>query len=410
MENNSTIIMISTQFLPTTGGVVNHILNLANEYTKNNLNVEIIHPSLEICELKKYRINNIHVHSIPIGSKFSRKLFKLFNKYSGAKFVGYFFGFLKKVYYNVYYKQINKYIDNIEIHRNIIFHQHDFISSLILSKKLSKRFPVYFTNHTGEFILLKRIPFNRFFIPLLISHYKHIFAPSYELLNFDKMKNIPEYTYIPNGVDLNKYYKDGKVDILRKKLNLATDDIIVFCPRRWGPTKGVLYFADSIRIFESKFQGIKRIKFLFAGNDYNEFPEYKTQVNQVLDKCKFKNNIILLGDIDYSKMPDYMRMSDIVVVPSLLEATSLAILEALACGKIVLATNVGGTPEIIEHGVTGFLVEPENSMQIANQLINIITMAEERKESISSNAINFVKSGFDWQIIAKKTSSFYNLV
>ena len=67
---------------------------------------------------------------------------------------------------------------------------------------------------------------------------------------------------------------------------------------------------------------------------------------------------------------------DVFVLPSLSEGLSLALLEAMASGKPVVATRVGGNPELIDHGRTGFLIQPEDGKDLAAHLLNLLSDPE----------------------------------
>jgi glycosyltransferase involved in cell wall biosynthesis len=66
-------------------------------------------------------------------------------------------------------------------------------------------------------------------------------------------------------------------------------------------------------------------------------------------------------------------MLDVFVLPSLSEGLSMAILEAMIAGKPVVATQVGGNPELVLHGETGFLVPPRDSQALASSLVTLLT-------------------------------------
>jgi glycosyltransferase involved in cell wall biosynthesis len=72
--------------------------------------------------------------------------------------------------------------------------------------------------------------------------------------------------------------------------------------------------------------------------------------------------------------------ADLFLLPSQLESFGLAALEAMACEVPVIATNVGGVPEVIEHNVDGFLVEPGNVAGAANHAIELLSRADRGRE------------------------------
>jgi len=72
-------------------------------------------------------------------------------------------------------------------------------------------------------------------------------------------------------------------------------------------------------------------------------------------------------------VPRLLSVLDAFVLPSLSEGLSLALLEAMASGKPVVATRVGGNPELIDHGRTGFLVQPEDAKDLAANLVKLLS-------------------------------------
>jgi glycosyltransferase involved in cell wall biosynthesis len=75
-------------------------------------------------------------------------------------------------------------------------------------------------------------------------------------------------------------------------------------------------------------------------------------------------------------VPRLLSLLDVFVLPSLSEGLSLALLEAMVSGKPVVATRVGGNPELIDHGKTGFLVQPEDARDLAANLLKLVSDPE----------------------------------
>lgn len=138
-----------------------------------------------------------------------------------------------------------------------------------------------------------------------------------------------------------------KKNNLRDKYNIPKDRVVVICPRRWAPTKGVIYLVKAIDILINKYN-IHNISFVFAGNDYLDYPEYRDEILNIIKNKSLREYVYLQGNIDYKIMNELIKMSDIVTIPSLMEAISLSALEGMACGKIIIGTNVGGFPQIIK--------------------------------------------------------------
>lgn len=101
---------------------------------------------------------------------------------------------------------------------------------------------------------------------------------------------------------------------------------------------------------------------------------------QLARKLDIKNNVIFTGRIPRVELPYYYAASDVVVVPSLQEAWSLVVTEAMASGKPVIGTNVGGIPDQIIDGYNGFLVPPRNPKSIAEKILWLYENQDQTKK------------------------------
>jgi len=104
-----------------------------------------------------------------------------------------------------------------------------------------------------------------------------------------------------------------------------------------------------------------------------------------------------------------LRSSSIMVRPSLTEGMSLALLEAMACGRVVVATRVGGTPEIVRDGETGILVEPGSTASLADGLLRVLT-DENLSHAIRQRALEWTACLPSWEDITRSYLSVYEEV
>lgn len=403
------ICMLTSFFLPTIGGVENHVYHLAKELQALGHDVTVVHTCFDIesnssDKIKVEAIEGIEVHRLYIGViKFKLKLPYLssFNSYAN--------GFLRKIRPVCKSKYVAKYIINLHKKKSFdLLHQHDFISNMFATKLLKKYMPVIITNHTGEYLLMDRYKATSIILPMLLRHFDYLIGPSIELADVDYMKRKNRAVYIANGCDIDEFYPIGK-DAIREKrlmLGLPTDRKMILCARRWAPTKGVIYLVQSIKYVLEKYP---KTIFLISGNDYYGYPEYRKMVLKIIEQDNVGDSIILLGDIPYNRMRDYDQIADIVVLPSILEATSLSGLEAMSCGKPLIGSNVGGIPEIIDDGKTGILVSKEKPKEIA-VAINKLLSDEGMVEKFGIQARQKAVEDFSWRVVAKKTESIYKQV
>jgi len=120
--------------------------------------------------------------------------------------------------------------------------------------------------------------------------------------------------------------------------------------------------------------------------------------------AKNNDNIKFLGAIPHTEMPSYISGSDIVVIPSIIEASSLFMLEAMAAGKSVIASDVGGLPEIL--GDSGKLVPPMNPERLSGAIRELLNDAEKRRQ-LGISAQRRVSENYTWHNIANKIEEEY---
>ncbi|MEM1550700.1 MAG: glycosyltransferase family 4 protein, partial [Candidatus Bathyarchaeia archaeon] len=109
------------------------------------------------------------------------------------------------------------------------------------------------------------------------------------------------------------------------------------------------------------------VKFLIAGHD-NNIPKMLQMCRQLGVESHFK----FLGWVPNEEVQKLYWEASVFVMPSLSEAFGVAILEAMASGTPVVATRVGGIPELVEHNVNGLLVEPNNYKALAEAILTVL--------------------------------------
>lgn len=129
------------------------------------------------------------------------------------------------------------------------------------------------------------------------------------------------------------------------------------------------------------------------------------EVDKINDISNSKKNVHFLGYLPKEKIIPLIRGSDILIQPSLNEGISSTILEAMACKVPIIATNVGGNMELIEHNQTGFLVEPNSSSQILD-LINYVFSNTDKINLITNNAFAKIHS-YDWKNVGNLYLKLY---
>lgn len=164
---------------------------------------------------------------------------------------------------------------------------------------------------------------------------------------------------IYNGVDI-KNLKDQK-DILTQKEKKGA---IIGCFGRIVPQKGHRILLSSVPRVLSSFP---QTKFLIAGDTPEVYQSYRTKLIEAIEAKGLKEHVFLMNFC--SDLHSLYNLIDILVLPSVTpEAFGLTILEAMAFGKPVIASRIGGVRELIVDGVNGFLVESNNDEELAERI------------------------------------------
>lgn len=159
--------------------------------------------------------------------------------------------------------------------------------------------------------------------------------------------------------------KDGK-QTLRQKLGLNTPTIISI--GRLVPWKG---FVELIKILPEIHKQVQDVHLLIIGDG----PD-KTRLENIINDYHLQNNVILLGQLPYHQTQSYIKAADLLVLNSSYEGLSHVLLEGMAVGVPIVATDVGGNGEVIQNGVNGLLVSFNNQQALIAAIIKCLTDKE----------------------------------
>lgn len=257
----------------------------------------------------------------------------------------------------------------------------------------------YSTTHTGADINKKSLfdYIDNFVIKYTDSYMIAISQLVYKyLINRNpKFKSKTEVIY--NGVNTGKEkYKlnESEQEIFREENKLNKNDFVILISGRLEKQKGQLFFLNSAKEI---IKGNKEIKVLILGEG-----SLKNEIENFIKENSLNDQIKLLG---FKKETEkYVEISDLICVPSLWEGFGLVIIEAMIKSRIVLASDVGGIPEIITDNVNGFLFRSNDKINFIDKF-NYIYNNRSNLNELKQNALNLVKEKFN---IAKSSELYYN--
>ena len=167
---------------------------------------------------------------------------------------------------------------------------------------------------------------------------------------------------IYNGVDENKFVSGIDVPEKKKELNIKAGDSSVGIVASLVPNKGHKYLFLAADEILSRFPGVK---FLVVGDG-----SYRGDLEEEAKRLRIDPEVIFTGTRE--DVPQVLAVMDIFVLPTCYrEGLGLAVIEAMAAGKPVVASNIGGISEAVEEGVNGILVPPNDAKALANAVISL---------------------------------------
>ena len=183
------------------------------------------------------------------------------------------------------------------------------------------------------------------------------------------------------GIDPSKWYNTNGIKLEHPCVGLLQGAVI------WDKTKELL-------ILENVLEKLPNVKFYWVGDG-----PFRKEIMAKLEKYK---NFEWLGALEYpNKVREYLSEIDMYALISGLDMSPLTLLEAQLMKKPVIATNVGGIPEQMRDGETGFLVEKGNSEEWIKKL-SILIEDKQKRENIGNKGRKFVEENFNWNKIAKE--------
>ena len=202
---------------------------------------------------------------------------------------------------------------------------------------------------------------------------------------------------IENGINLMRFNPKGQFENLRKEFGFADDDFVAGFIARCTKQKAPLIFLEAVRLAHEKNQ---RIKGLFVGEG-----DMDTEVDAYI--AKYQMDKYVYRSLFRTDVPDLLNSINVYCLPSLWEGLSIALLEAMAMGKAIVATPTDGTKEVIVHEKNGLVIPYEQPQALADAICRFCNdMAFYQQCGIEANRV--VALRFNAQRVADAVFLLYN--
>jgi glycosyltransferase involved in cell wall biosynthesis len=168
---------------------------------------------------------------------------------------------------------------------------------------------------------------------------------------------------IPNSVDITRYGEDSGRNVLRQNLGFSDAEHLMAVVATFKRQKGHIFLIEAASKLTRKFPDLH---FLLLGDG-----ELRVEMQSLSSDLGLENNIHFLGT--RNDVPQILSASDSFILPSLWEGLPMALVEAMASGLPIIATDVSGTRQVMVPGETGYMIPPGNSQEIILAVTAMLT-------------------------------------
>ena len=389
------IVQLCYLFNPAIGGVESHVMNLSKRLVSKGHEVHVICSDFaDLSFMKKIPEKYQIVDKIQI--------FRLPSKKISFKYPP-----------NAQWIKMEDIKNTLERIKPDIIHVHSFPSShFFAAVEYSKthRVKLFLTGHYSPDDLravrgnMKSWIYWRYFVlPKLLHFLKYIAIINSEKEVVHSCLMVPEkkISILPNGVNTKEFddVKEEDVERFRKVVELTHDKVILFAGRI-ATSKGI----DSlIRAFS--MLGMNKLSLVIAGPPVEK--AYYDGLKKIVDDLGLSEKVRFV-EPDRLELIKYFKMCELLVLPSKGEVFGIVLAEGMYCRKIVIGSDKGGIPEIIDDGVAGFLYREGDDNDLKEKMANALGLDESKRSEITQKAMQKVKDMFDWDNIADKILMLYN--
>jgi glycosyltransferase involved in cell wall biosynthesis len=202
---------------------------------------------------------------------------------------------------------------------------------------------------------------------------------------------------INNGIDQEKFNPDKQHKDIRKELNIAPDALLVLFIARFTSHKQPLAL---IHAFAQAQSHNPKLHLLMVGDG-----DQKTEAVELIKNLGLEHKITL--ESFRQDVPDVLSSADIFVLPSLWEGLPIGLLEAMAMGKTIIASNVDGTSEVVQHDENGWLVNSNDLVPNLSDALVQLSKDEEKRTRYQQRALQTVNEKYNAATMTRTIEKIY---
>lgn len=369
-------MLVSPYFYPHVGGVENHVRHLAKRLAERKIEVTVLTSLLKGCN-EDEDFEGYHVHRVkPVATIFRTPIVPGIKKYIKEK-------------------------------KPVLVHAHSppplppyhaarsCDNNLILTYHCDEDIPTIF----GDIIVsIYRNTFGKY----TVKKAKRVIASTLSYAKTSRSLWFRSVDIVPMAVDLEIFHPGMDTSTLKKELigrgMIAEEDKIVLFVGRLVAHKGLEQLIESAEKVDAKF--------LIVGNG-----PLREKLEREIRERNLEKKVKLVGSVEDGLLPFYYNLCDVFVLPSFsrLEAFGIVLLEAMACSKPIVTSDIPGSRELITEGYNGLLAEPLNPDNLTEK-INYLISNEKIGERMGKNGRRLVEEKYNWRNVTDRIIEIYDEV
>ncbi|PER82242.1 glycosyltransferase [Bacillus cereus] len=254
------------------------------------------------------------------------------------------------------------------------------------------------------YLFPKKREINERIIRKNLSYADIITSTSYDMERETKkyLESEKEIYITPFGIDTQLFKADND------KRSTDNGQFFIGIAKKLEKVYGIDYLIQAVSELQEKLKAkgyndiSNNLKLIIIGEG-----SQREELNRLVKNLELEEQVEFIGNVPNVEIPNYLNKLDVFCIPSLSESFGVAALEASACKIPVIASNVGGLPEVVLHGETGYLVEPKNSKELSERLFELAVSPHLRKK-FGEKGRELVNSQYSWEESVKIMLEVYN--
>ncbi len=197
-----------------------------------------------------------------------------------------------------------------------------------------------------------------------------------------------------NGTDLERFSPSANGN----RVDPRFGSLMIFACRQLFPRKGIRFLVEAVARLKTRFP---ELKLVLAGDGFE-----RPALVQLAEELGISDDVTFLGWVPNATLPDYYRAAAVSVIPSLEEGFGIPAAEAMGCEVPVVASDAGGLPEVVEHGVTGLVVPRGDPTALAEAIGSLLADPALRRRMGAAGRDRALRL-FDWDRSAEQFERVY---